>query len=321
MSDSHLWNPLPTDRTVVLVGPTGVGKTDSAIWLAKRINAEIVSADSMLVYRGMDVGTAKPTPKQRAEIPHHLIDVVEPSESFSAAKYRELAAAAIEDIRRREKVALVCGGTGLYVRALVDGLFDGPEADWELRSELMAEADEEGPEAMHARLKQIDPQAAAQISPKDLRRVIRALEVYQRTHRPISDLQVQWKEKRPAPPMFGLTMNRRALYRRIDERVEEMFERGLVEETERLLERGLRCNRTAMQAIGYKEVVGFLDGHYALDEAKRLLKRNTRRYAKRQLTWFRKDDKIKWYSFDDYDSTEHLYEALLESLRERWEQG
>jgi len=314
MSDSLSQNELYFCETVFLVGPTAVGKTDAAIWLAKRINAEIVSADSMLVYRGMNIATAKPTIEQQAEVPHHLIDVLEPSESFSAARYRDLATSAIEEIHQKGKVALICGGTGLYVRALVDGLFDGPEADWELRGELLAEAEAKGPGAVYARLKEVDPAAAAKATPNDLRRVVRALEVHYKTHRRISDLQVQWKEKHPAPPMLGLTMNRRALYRRIGERIEEMFQRGLVEETKSLLERGLRSNRTAMQAIGYKEVIGFLDGLYPLDEAKRLLKRNTRRYAKRQLTWFRKDDRIKWCSFDDYDSAQDLYEALLQCL-------
>ncbi len=302
-------------ETVFLVGPTGVGKTDASLWLAKKIGAEIVSADSMLVYKGMGIGTAKPTPEERAEVPHHLIDIVEPTEEFSVGKYRKLATAAIEDIHQRGKVALVCGGTGLYVRALVDGLFEGPEADWKLRRELMAEAEKEGSEALHARLAEIDPQAAGKLSPKDVRRVVRALEVHYRTRRPISDFQRQWKERRARPPMLGLIRDRAALYRRIDQRVEDMFQRGLVEETRRLLEEGLRGNRTAMQAIGYKEVVGFLDGLYSLDEAKRLLKRDSRRYAKRQLTWFRKDDRITWYKFDEYDSRERLYEALLAALK------
>jgi len=315
MSDPLPESTPPAPTTVFLVGPTGVGKTEASLWLAKRTNAEIVSADSMLVYRGMDIGTAKPTPEERAEVRHHLIDVVEPTEDFSVGRYRELAQAAIEDIHHRGKVALICGGSGLYVRALVDGLFEGPEADWELRKKLSEEAEREGPEALHSRLRELDPDAAEKLSPKDVRRVIRALEVHGKTRRPISQFQHQWKLRQQEPAMLGLIMDREVLYERIEHRVENMFQRGLVEETRRLLERGLRGNRTAMQAIGYKEVIGFLDGLYSIEDAKRLLKRNTRRYAKRQLTWFRKDDRIKWYSFDDYKTREQFYRTLLEDLR------
>jgi tRNA dimethylallyltransferase len=316
MTDTLPERPCPMLPTVFLVGPTGAGKTRVAVWLAKRINAEIVSADSMSVYRGMDIATAKPSVAQRKEVPHHLIDVVELTDSFSVGLYRKLATAAIQDIGERGKVALVCGGTGLYVRSLLDGLFEGPEADWELRARLRAEAQHKGTEALHARLKTVDPLAAEKVSPNDLRRLVRALEVYEKTHRPISEFQDQWKQNNtPAPPIFGLTMHREALYSRIDERVEEMFRRGLVEETRRLLGRGLRSNRTAMQAIGYKEVIGFLEGEYSLEEAERILKRNTRRYAKRQLTWFRKDDRIVWYIVDDYETGEQLCMTLFEAVQ------
>ena len=305
---------LATGRTIFLVGPTGVGKTEASLWLAKQIDAEIVSADSMLVYRGMDIGTAKPTPEKRAAVRHHLIDILDPTESFSVGKYRQLAKEAIADIHGRGKMVLVCGGTGLYVRALVDGLFEGPSADWPLRQELEAEAERNGPESLYAKLMEVDPETAEKLSPKDVRRVIRALEVHAAAHRPISELQSQWKQRGRAPTMFGLTMSRSLLYHRIEERVDTMFGRGLVEETERLLARGLRANRTAMQAIGYKEVAAYLDGECSLEEAKKLLKRDSRRYAKRQLTWFRKDDRIQWYSFDDYATRQELYECLLEGL-------
>jgi len=314
MSSSLPENAVPMSPTFFLVGPTGVGKTKACLWLAKRINAEVVSADSMLVYRGMDIGTAKPTPEERKEVPHHLIDVVELTEHFSVGTYQKLATAAIEDIHRRGKACIVCGGTGLYIRSLLDGLFDGPAADWGLRSELLAEAELKGPETLHARLKDVDPDAAERISPRDLRRLVRALEVHKKTRRPISQFQVQWEQKRAAQPIFGLTAGRELLYTRIDERVERMFQRGLVEETRRLLERGLEENRTAMQAIGYKEITGFLREEYSFEEAKRILKRNTRRHAKRQLTWFRKDDKIVWYNRGDYETTEHLYAALFSAV-------
>ncbi len=287
---------------VYLVGPTAVGKTAAALALADRIPLEIaerpalevVSADSMQVYRGLDILSAKPSPDERARVPHHLIDVLDVTEPFSAAEFTRLADAAIAGIRNRGKLPLVVGGTGLYIKALADGIFDGPEASSEIRSRLLAEAETSGVETLHARLADVDPKAAARIAHNDLRRIVRALEVHETTGRPISEHQTEWQQPTPCL-MLGLHMPRAALYRRIDERVEAMVDAGVVEEVERLVQAGIERSPTAMQAIGVAEIIGVLRGGCTLDEAKRLIKRNTRRYAKRQSTWFRKDSRVQWY--------------------------
>ncbi len=299
---------------VFLVGPTGVGKTSIAVWLAKRINAEIVSADSMQVYRGMEVGVAKPTDKERKEVPHHLIDIVTIDEEFSVAQYKELAEKTIREIQCRKKTPLIVGGTGLYIKALTEGIFRGPDADWDFRNKLMKEVEKDGHQHLYKRLKEVDPETAKKIDQNDVRRIIRALEIYEKTGQPISELQTEWREPSFTHTMIGLTMERRLLYERINDRVEKMFEDGLVEETKRLMEMGIEKNRTAMQAIGYKEVVGYLKNQYSLDEAKDLVKRNTRRYAKRQLTWFRKDDRIKWYDLSNADRRKYILKQILSCL-------
>ncbi len=304
----------PRKEPVFLVGPTGVGKTSIAIWLAKRIDGEIVSADSMQVYRGMEVGVAKPTAKERKEIPHHLIDIVTIDEEFSVAQYKELAEKTIREIQCRKKAPLIVGGTGLYIKALTEGIFRGPDADWNFRKKLMEEVEKDGHQRLYKRLKEVDPETAEKIDQNDVRRIIRALEIYEKTGQPISELQREWRKSSLTHTMIGLTMERRLLYERINNRVEKMFEDGLVEETKRLMEVELEKNRTAMQAIGYKEVVGYLKNQYSLDEAKDLVKRNTRRYAKRQLTWFRKDDRIKWYDLSNADRRESILKQILSCL-------
>ena len=286
---------------VYLVGPTAVGKTAAALAVADRFPLEIaerpalevVSADSMQVYRGLDILSAKPSPDERARVPHHLIDVLDVTEPFSAAEFKRLADAAIAAIRDRGRLPLVVGGTGLYIKALADGIFDGPEASSEIRSRLLAEAEASGVENLHARLAEVDPKAAARIARHDLRRIVRALEVFETTGRPISEQQTEWARPKPCL-MLGLRMPRAALYRRIDERVDAMFDAGVVEEVERLVEAGIERSPTAMQAIGVAAIIGLLRGERPLDEAKRTIKAQTRRYAKRQLTWFRKDPRITW---------------------------
>ena len=280
---------------VYIVGPTASGKTARAVQLAKRLRGEIVSADSMQVYRGMNIGTAKPTASERAEVPHHLIDILDLDETFSVARFKSLADTAITDIRRRGGVPLVVGGTGLYVKSLTEGIFDGPSADWDLRKRLRQKERDDGPGYLYGELRRVDPESAERIKPADIRRIIRALEVHELAGRTISDLQKEWERTRPDIAIIGLTMERDLLNERIDNRVDEMFRDGLLEETKRLIGDDLERNRTAMQAIGYKEVVGCLNGEYSLDRARELLKRNSRRYAKRQLTWFRKDDRIRWF--------------------------
>ena len=295
---------------IYIIGPTAVGKTEIAITLAKKLNGEIVSADSMQVYRGMDIGTAKPAREKLEEVPHHLVDILDIDETFSVARFRKIAEGVIDDIKRRGRVPLVVGGTGLYVKSLTEGIFEGPSADWNYRRKLREEEHTLGPGYLYSELRKIDSESAEKIEPNDLRRIVRALEIYHLTGRPISEHQKEWARMRPDITIIGLSMERELLNERINKRVDEMFRMGLVDETKRLLELGLEGNRTAMQAIGYKEIIGHIRGEYSLDRAKELLKRNSRRYAKRQLTWFRKDDRIKWFNAGEMNLEQLLRDIL-----------
>ncbi|MCA9100165.1 MAG: tRNA (adenosine(37)-N6)-dimethylallyltransferase MiaA [Planctomycetales bacterium] len=271
-----------------LTGPTASGKTAVAVSLAREIGAEIVSMDSMALYRGMDIGTAKPTQAEREAVPHHLIDVTEPSESYSVARYRDEALAAAERIQARGREVLFVGGTPLYLKALLRGLFEGPEADWELRRSLEADA-ASGQLDLHAELAQFDPVAAERLHANDTRRLIRAIEVYRLTGTPISQLQREFERAHPAQAtrVFELQWPRHELNRRIDSRVETMFAAGLVAEVQALLADRARLSRTARQALGYREVIAHLEGRYTWDETVELMKTHTRQFARRQLTWFR----------------------------------
>lgn len=274
--------PDPFLRCLILTGPTGSGKSALALDLAERLDAEIVCMDSMTLYRGMDVGTAKPSAADRARVPHHLLDVLDPSESANVAWWLGRAADAVRDIEGRGKQALVVGGTAMYLKALLHGLFDGPPADPALRQRLEAEP----PDALHARLTALDPASAARIHPNNVRRVVRALEVREITGRPLSELQEQWA--RPAAAdgrCLCLDLPREELYARIDARVARMFDEGLVEEVRRL--RGRPMSREAAQALGYKELFAHLDGVTTSEEAQYEIQTRSRQFAKRQLTWFR----------------------------------
>ncbi len=298
---------------ICIVGPTAVGKTEIAIQLAQQLDAEIVSLDSRQIYRKMDIGTAKPTPDQRRAIPHHLIDCVDVDQPFSVAEYQRLADVTIAEIGERGKQPMAVGGAGLYFRGIINGLFDGPGADAEIRAKLQREADEHGNVALHERLRQCDPEAADRVHPNNLVRVIRALEVYELTGKPISALQQQWRMEESRYPFraFGLDMPREVLYRRIEDRVDLMVTAGLIEEVKGLLDRGYPRNCVAMQSFGYKELIDYLDGVRTLDEAIALLKQNTRRFAKRQLTWFRKDPRIEWIDISQFASMEGIVDNLL----------
>ena len=296
-----------------IVGPTAVGKTELSICLARRMDAEIVSLDSRQIYRQMDIGTAKPTAEQQRAVPHHLIDCVEIDKPFSAADYQRLADAAIEDIFKRGKQPLIVGGAGLYFRTLVDGLFEAPAADAGIRSRLQRETEEHGSASLHERLRRCDPESANRIHPNNVVKVIRALEIYEMTGKPISSFQQQWKHAEPRYPfrVFGFHVPRDCLYRRVETRVDQMIESGLIEEVKGLLAGGCPRNCVAMQGIGYKEIVGYFDGVQSLDEAIALLKANTRRYAKRQLTWFRKDPRIQWLDLSQFNSIDQTVDNLL----------
>jgi len=290
-------------KVIILLGPTGVGKTEVSILLAKVLDTEIISADSMQIYKGMDIGTAKPTKEQREKVRHHMIDIVEPSESYSVGRYIEDVKPIIKNLHDRGKIPIIVGGTGLYIKAMTRGIFSGPSADWKLREELLS-FEEEQKGVLYDYLRQFDPEAAQKIMPSDTRRIIRAIEVCTKTKQGISELQK--KLTQPLPYEFiriGLTRERKELYRMIEERVDEMINAGLVEEVKKMLT--MNPDRTPMQAIGYKEIAMYLDGNIPLEETVMLIKRSTKRYAKRQFTWFKKEEDVYWIDITGiYDSNE-----------------
>jgi tRNA dimethylallyltransferase len=303
--------PAPFQSAMVLTGPTGSGKTRLAIDLARRLDAEIISMDSMALYRGMDIGTAKPTAAERAEAPHHLIDVLDAWESASVAWWLGAARRLCAEIETRRKHVLFVGGTPLYLKALMFGLFEGPPADDELRRRLTEEAERHGVDVLHERLRQVDPGAAQRIHGNDLRRIIRALEVFELTGKPLSDWQTQWRDVSSpwsvvssenqlnvaslltadhgllTGKVFWLDLPRPELYARINRRVEDMFAAGLVDEVRRLRSLGRPLSREASQALGYKEVLAHLDGERDLAATIEWVKTRSRNFAKRQITWFR----------------------------------
>ncbi len=303
-----------------LVGPTGVGKTHVAVRLCAALDAQIVSMDSMQVYRGMEIGTAKPSEQERKAAVHHLIDVVDPREPFTVADYRELAFAAIEDILRLGKLPLLVGGTGLYLNAVSYEMGLGEKgADAPTREALRAIADEDGgPARLHDMLMRVDPESAQKLHPNDVRRVIRALEIHALCGKGKSEQHDARREGPYHVLVYGLSMPRDQMYARIDARVDDMMARGLVREVEALLEAGVRPGRDggAMQAIGYKEIAAALRGETTMERAVELIKRNTRRYAKRQWTWFRHDPRTQWFDWSAYQDEDALVGALLAQIRQ-----
>lgn len=309
------------EKLLVIVGPTAVGKTELSLTLAKQLRGEIISADSMQVYQGMDIGTAKPTPEEQSAVPHHLIDVVKPGEPFSVADYQNLARQRISEIVARGHLPVMVGGTGLYVRAVIDPYnFIPADTDWALRERLRHQAAEAGLEALYYQLCCVDPVAAARIHQNDERRIIRALEVYQTTGQPLSfwEQQGDQQAERYDLQMFGLTRPREQLYQRINQRVEQMVAGGLIAEARQLLGQGLDERLIANQAIGYKELFSYLRGEESLEEALEKLRQTTRRYAKRQLTWFRADQRIKWLDVSLYQDVASLANEIRQSLAVRW---
>jgi len=309
-------------RPVFLAGPTAVGKSEIALRLAERIGGEIISVDSMQVYRGLDIGTAKPSPAARARVPHHLIDICELTESFDAAQFARLAHRTVAEIQSRGHLPILCGGTGLYFKAFLEGLDEMPSADAKLRAELEATPLEKLLEELRER----DPVTYGKIDKKNPRRVIRALEVLRLTGKPFSEQKSRWGETTGEPKagpsrrddrtarraiptktnFFVLTRQPDDLRQRIDARVDEMFARGLVDETRELLKRGLEQNKTAMQAIGYRQVVEHLRGERSLTETIELVKTRTRQFAKRQLTWFRAQSDLEWIELKAGESLERV---------------
>jgi tRNA dimethylallyltransferase len=303
-------------RIIFLVGPTAVGKSETALCLAKRINAEIISCDSMQVYKGMDIITSKPPLASRRIIPHHLLSIISLDKEYNVTRYNKDAVRKIKEILKRGKIPLIVGGTGLYMSILIDGIFKSSASSKVIRNRLYRQAEELGSEYLYKRLNNIDPESASRIHPHDTKRIIRALEVFQSTGQPISRLQKQRKGlgQEYDIKVFGLNMPRDKLYQKIEERVERMFTNGLVDEVKLLLK--LNLSKTAAYAIGIKELKGYLEGLYELEEAKCLIKRNTRLYAKRQLTWFKKDKRINWINIGDKEKPLATANRILKRLRQ-----
>lgn len=302
-------------KTVIcLIGPTAVGKTEVAIRLAKKIDGEIISCDSMQVYKGIDVACAKPTQQQRSSCVHYLIDIIRPTQEYNAASFRSSCLKIIKQIHQKAKIPLIVAGTGLYLRAVLDGLFVGPGKRISLRKKLYQQAHRYGVSYLYKRLKRRDPRACLKIHPHDLRRIIRALEVYESTGKPISKLQekVCGIRNEYALQIFGLHRPRGELYARIEQRVDKMFRQGLVAEIKKL-NKG-RLSKTAKSLLGYQEITAFLNGEYSAAEARGLLKRNTRRYAKRQLSWFKREKAVKWIDIAIEDTPEVVAEKIIALL-------
>jgi tRNA dimethylallyltransferase len=299
-----------------LTGPTASGKTKVGIELARRLGGEILSLDSMAVYRQMDIGTAKPTLAERASVPHHLIDIVDPPEEFSVAQYVDAAHAGAKSLRERGKEPLFVGGTPLYLKSLLRGIFQGPPADWEFRRQIEEEAARVGSEKLRERLWQVDPLSASKLHPNDVRRMTRALEVAHLTGRPLSHWQTQFDEGRPASErkVFVLHWPRDVLHQRIDARVEQMFAQGLVEETRALQIRYGELGRTAAQAVGYREVLDHLAGRQSLAETIELVKNRTHQFARRQETWFRSLSECRWVEMREGETAEEVAGRILGML-------
>ena len=306
------------NRLICICGPTASGKTALSVALAKQLHTEIISADSMQIYRGMDIGTAKPTAEERQGVPHHLLDICAPGEAFSVARYVELADAAAQDVLSRGMVPIVAGGTGLYMDALIEcSTFSGDETDLSVREKYQRMAAEQGNEAVHACLAKVDPEGAERLHPNNLKRVIRALEVYEQTGMTIDAFNRL--HKRPAPKYAALKIGicpaeRQTLYDRIDRRVDQMLADGLLEETKRLLDSDALAG-TAAQAIGYKELLGYLQGDAPLADCVALLKQRSRNYAKRQLTWLKRDDNIHWIYYNNGEELPAILQEATEYLQ------
>jgi tRNA dimethylallyltransferase len=303
----------PKPRLIILAGPTGVGKTGLALQLASAAGGEIISADAMQVYRLMDIGTAKPTGEQRSLVKHHLLDVADPDEPFNAALFIKQAQPVIGALHQQRKPIFIVGGTGLYIRALLGGLFDGPQADETLRASYRAALSAHGPAYLYEKLKRKDEQAARRINPHDAVRIMRALEVFEISGQSIVEQQRQhhFGQRRYDYLKIGLTMERQPLFDRIGQRTDQMMTGGFVEEVRHLLARGYTASLKSMQSLGYRHVVRYLDGLHDLSTTVQAIKRDTRRYAKRQMTWFGSDREMIWFRPDERDAIAKIVASFL----------
>ena len=307
---------------LIIAGPTATGKSAAAAELAIRMNGAVISADSMQVYRGMDIGSAKVTEEEMRGVPHYLIDCVDPYESWNVVRFQQKAREAVREIAGSGKLPILCGGTGFYIQALLyDVDFTEMEEDTALRESLQKIAAERGPGALHAMLAEKDPASAAAIHPGNVKRVIRALEFAGGTGQSIAAHNLEQREKEAAysAVFFVLTIDRKKLYGLIDRRVDMMMEKGLLDEVTSIRDAGIPRDSTAMQGIGYKQLYGYLEGEYSLDEAVRLIKRDTRHFAKRQLTWFRREKDVRWVDIDSFPSREAVWDYMQRTAEEYYD--
>ena len=301
-------------KVIIICGPTGIGKTTVGIKLAEKFGGEIVGADSMQIYRHMDIGTAKPTREERRKVSHHMVDIVDPDENFDAVQFSERARATIVELNRQGRLSFVVGGTGLYIKALLHGFFQSEPVDPKIRNRLKQELEQSGSGFLYERLVQVDPVTAGRLHPNDSYRILRALETIASSGKSISKhhLDHGFDEDPFHALRIGLRIDRAKLYARIDQRVETMIQAGLIEEVTKLLAMGYSAGLKPMQSIGYRHVIGFLEGSLPWDECLRTLKRDTRRFAKRQFTWFGADPQIIWYEPDQLNEIIRLVEGFLE---------
>lgn len=308
------------DNLFILIGPTAIGKTALSIELAKKLNGEIISADSMQIYKYMDIGSAKISRKEMGDIPHHLIDIVLPNEEFTVADFKNKSTKLIKNINDRGKLPIVAGGTGLYINSLVYNLnFTQVPPNDEVRARLEYLANEEGNEYLHRELQKIDIASAERISINDRKRIIRAIEIYEATGKPMSEYNKSFRK--PIEDyklvMIGLNMDRQELYNRINLRVDIMLKEGLIEEVKNLLEMGYNKNLVSMQGIGYKEIIMYLEDIISLDKSIEFIKQGSRNYAKRQLTWFRRDNRIEWINIDEFSNLDDLSQYIIDYSKDK----
>ncbi len=305
---------------IILTGPTAVGKTETSIELAKAVNGEIISADSIQIYRHMDIGSAKITKEEMRGVPHHLIDELNPDEEFNVVVFQKLAHRAMEQIYQNGRIPVLTGGTGFYIQSVLYGIdFDKTQSDASYREELTQFAEAYGAQALHNRLREVDEEAAQAIHPNNIRRTIRALEYYHQTGEKISNHNEE-QRKKTSPYRFAyfiLERDRSILYQRIDLRVEQMLEKGLLQEVEKLLSMGYNRTLVSMQGLGYKEAAAYLSGEITYEQMEETIKQSTRHFAKRQLTWFRREPETEWIRMEDYPDTRHLTKALIKRLEEK----
>jgi tRNA dimethylallyltransferase len=302
-------------KVILIVGPTSSGKTDLSLILASKLNTEIISADSRQVYKYLNIGTAKPSTEDRKKVKHHFIDSLEPDEDFNVSIFENESLKVIEKLLRKNKIPIVAGGSGLYIKALVDGIFNTVDTDYILREKLMKEREKYGNNYLYNQLKNVDPQCAEQMLPQNYKRVIRALEIYYLTGKTIKELQQEYKRETNLDfHQFGLRWERKKLYENINNRVNKMVKEGIIDEAKFILAKGYDRNLNSLNTVGYKEIISYLNGEMDIKTAIELIKRNSRRFAKRQLTWFNSDKRIQWFDVEKTGDFENISEKIIEEI-------